>query len=67
MSQSHHDPVEENIETHPVKLAIAVIVGAFALILGIVMLAHFAVGTHAVGTTSIKPTRRKRSRSALHR
>ena len=51
MSQSHHDPVEENIETHPVKLAIAVMVGAFALILGIIMLAHFAVGTHAVGNS----------------
>ena len=51
MSQSHHDPVEENIETHPVKLAIAVMVGAFSLILGIIMLAHFAVGSHAVGNS----------------
>jgi cytochrome c5 len=49
MSQSHHDPVEENLETHPVKLAIAITVGAFALILGIVMLAHYAVGSHSVG------------------
>ena len=49
MSQTHHDPVEENIETHPLKLAIAVSVGAFALIIGIIMLAYFAVGTHSVG------------------
>lgn len=49
MSQSHHDPVEENLETHPVKLAIAVVAGAFGLILGIVMLAYFAVGSHSVG------------------
>ena len=49
MSQSHHDPVEENLETHPVKLAIAITVGAFALILGIVMLAYYAVGSHSVG------------------
>lgn len=49
MSQSHHDPVEENLETHPVKLAVAVVAGAFGLILGIVMLAYFAVGSHPVG------------------
>ena len=49
MSHSHHDPVGENIETHPVKLAIVVTVGAFALILAIVMLAYFAVGSHSVG------------------
>lgn len=47
---SHHaDPVEENIETHPVKLAIAVTVGAVGLVIGIILLAYFAVGTHKVG------------------
>ena len=51
MSQSHHDPVEENIETHPVKLAIAVMVGAVALILGVIMLAHFAIGNYVVGNS----------------
>lgn len=54
MSQHHHDPVEENIETHPVKLAIAVTAGAAALIIGIVMLAYFAVGTHRIGATEAK-------------
>ena len=49
MSHSHHDPVGENIETHPVKLAIAVTVGAIGLILAVVMLANFAVGSHSVG------------------
>ena len=49
MSESHHGSAEENTESHPVKVAIAVTVGAFALILGIVMLANFAVGSHAVG------------------
>jgi len=53
MSQ-HHDPVEENIETHPVKLAIAVTVGAVALIVGIIMLAYFAIGTHRVGASEEK-------------
>ena len=54
MSQHHHDPVEENIETHPVKLAIAVIVGALGLIVGVVLLAYFAVGSHRVGSGEAK-------------
>jgi cytochrome c5 len=49
---SHHvDPVEENLETHPVKLAIAVTAGAIGLVVGIILLAYFAVGTHKVGGT----------------
>ena len=54
MSQHHSDPVEENIETHPVKLAIVVIIGAVGLVVGIVMLAYFAVGSHRVGETDSK-------------
>ena len=54
MSQHHHDPVEENIETHPVKLAIAVVVGALGLIVGVVLLAYFAVGSHRVGSGEAK-------------
>jgi cytochrome c5 len=52
MSQHHTDPVEENIETHPVKLAIAIGIGAVALIVGIVMLASFAVGSYGLGVDS---------------
>ena len=54
MSQHHHhaDPIEENIETHPVKLAIGIVVGAFALIVGIILLAQFAVS--AYGGRSLK-------------
>lgn len=53
MSQHHHsDPIQENIDTHPVKLAIGIVVGAFALIVGIIMLAHFAV--NAYGGRSLK-------------
>ncbi len=52
MSQHNTDPVEENIETHPVKLAIAIGVGAVALIVGIVMLASFAVGSYGLGVDS---------------
>jgi len=46
MSGTHHDPVEENLETHPVKLAIVVAVGAVALIIGIILMAQLAVGMY---------------------
>lgn len=50
---SHHpDPVEDNIETHPVKLAVAVTVGAIGLVVAIILLAYFAVGTHKVGQSA---------------
>jgi cytochrome c5 len=53
MSQPHHpDAIEENIETHPVKLAIMVVAGAIALVVGIVLLAQFAVT--AYGGRSLK-------------
>jgi cytochrome c5 len=44
--EHHHDPIEDNIDAHPVKLAIGVVIGAAALIVGIVLLAQFAVGSH---------------------
>jgi len=43
---THHDPIEDNIETHPVKLAIGVVLGAVALIIGIILLAQLAVGMY---------------------
>jgi len=46
MSGTHHDPIEDNIETHPVKLAIGVVLGAVALIIGIILLAQLAVGMY---------------------
>ncbi len=49
MSQPQHDSSEGSNGAHPVKMAIAVTIGAFALIIGIVMLAQFAVGTHSLG------------------
>ena len=48
MSQPHHhDPIEDNIETHPVKLAVSVAIGAIALVVGIVLMAQLAVGFYA--------------------
>jgi cytochrome c5 len=38
----HHDPIEDNIETHPAKLAIAIVVGAVALIIGLILLTRLA-------------------------
>ena len=52
MSQPHHDSSEENNGAHPVKMAIAVTIGAFTLIIGIVMLAQFAVGSHSLGSSA---------------
>ena len=49
MSAHQPDAVEANIETHPVKLALAVVAGAVGLIIAIVMLAYFATGTHTIG------------------
>lgn len=52
MSQHHPGGPENSGETNPVKLAIAIAIGAFALIVGIILLASFAVGTYATGTDS---------------
>jgi cytochrome c5 len=43
----HHDPIEDNIDTHPVKLAIGVVIGAVALIVGLILLVQFAIGMYA--------------------
>lgn len=51
MSQPHHDSSEENNGAHALKMAIVVTIGALALIVGIFMLASFAVGGHTVGNS----------------
>ena len=48
----HHDPIEDNIDTHPVRLAIGVTLVAVALIIGIILMAQLAVGFY--GTRSLK-------------
>ena len=42
----HHDPIEDNIDTHPVKLAIGVVIGAVALIIGIYLVVLLAVSSY---------------------
>ena len=51
----HHDPIEDNIDTHPVKLAIGVVIGAAALIVGIILLAQFAVGSYGARSLEDDP------------
>jgi cytochrome c5 len=52
MSGQHHDPVQDNIDTHPVKLAIGIAIGTVALIIGIVLTVQLAVGFY--GSRSMK-------------
>src|SRR6185436_16806847 len=49
---AHHDPIEDNIETHPVKLAVGIVIGAVALVIGIVLMAQLAIGFY--GARSMK-------------
>ena len=49
MSDPHHhaDPIEESLDSNPVQVAIGVAVGAVALVIGIILLVQFAVGSYA--------------------
>jgi cytochrome c5 len=51
----HIDPIEQNIDSHPVKLAIGIVVGAFSLIVGLIMLVNLAIGAHAGRSTKDEP------------
>lgn len=44
-----HGEASGNGKSNPVGMAIAIGVGTLALVIGIILLAKFAVGTHAVG------------------
>ncbi|HEX4942806.1 MAG TPA: c-type cytochrome [Usitatibacteraceae bacterium] len=47
MSQAYHsDAVKANPDSHPLKLAIWIVIGAVALIVGIILLAQFAIGVY---------------------
>jgi cytochrome c5 len=50
MSQHHSTPADS--QAHPIKLAIIVAAGTLALIVGIILLAYYAVGTHGIGAES---------------
>ncbi len=52
MSQPHINSTQS--DSQPVRMAIFVTIGAVGLIVGIVMLAQFAVGSHRVGENDAK-------------
>ncbi|MGZ5102579.1 MAG: hypothetical protein ACXWBU_17625, partial [Usitatibacter sp.] len=52
----HHDPIEDNIERHPMKLAIGVVIGAAALIVGLYLLVQLAIGGYASRSVKDEPT-----------
>jgi len=48
MSAPHPtDPIEQNIDSHPVKLAIGIGIGAIALVVGIILLVQLSIGLYA--------------------
>lgn len=55
MSQHHPDPIESNVDSHPVKLAVAVAIGAVALVVGIILLAKLAIGAYGQRDMSNDP------------
>jgi cytochrome c5 len=55
MHEHHPDAIEKNIDTHPVKLAIGVGIGAVALVVGIILLVQFAIGAYAKRSTKDEP------------
>jgi cytochrome c5 len=52
----HHDPIQDNIDAHPGKLAIGVAIGAVALIVGIYLLVQLAVHGYASRSMKDDPT-----------
>ncbi|MBI3714490.1 MAG: cytochrome c5 family protein [Betaproteobacteria bacterium] len=54
MSHHSHDTSSTGKDSNPLHLAIAIAVGAVGLIVGIYLLAQFAIGTRAIGTGDAK-------------
>jgi cytochrome c5 len=52
MADAHHDSADSGDNSNPVGMAIAISVGAFALIVGIIMLAYFAIGSRPLGASN---------------
>src|SRR5262245_52384787 len=57
--QHHHDPIEDNIETHPVKLAIGLVIGTAALIIATILPAQLAVAVYGARTMKDDPAMSK--------
>lgn len=52
MSEHHPGPIEENIDAHPGQVALGVLIAAVAVVVGIILLAQFAIGSY--GARSLK-------------
>jgi cytochrome c5 len=52
---NHTDPIKKKIDSHPVKLAIGIAIGAVALIVGIILLVQLAIGLYASRTPKDDP------------
>ena len=52
----HHDPIQDNIDSHPLKLAIGVVIGAVALIVGLYLLVQLAIHGYAGRSHKDDPT-----------
>jgi cytochrome c5 len=53
MSHEHHpDAIEQNIDSHPLKIAIGIVIVAAATIVGIILLVQLAIGSY--GARSLK-------------
>ena len=51
----HHDPIADNVETHPAKLAIGIAIGTVALIVGIYLLTQLAAGVYSARSLKDDP------------
>lgn len=59
MSEQHHpDAIEQNIDSHPLKIAIGIVIVAAATIIGIILLVQFAIGSYGARSLKDDPTMR---------
>ena len=59
MSQQHHpDVVEQNIDSHPAKIAIGLGIIVVATVVGIILLVQFAIGSYGARSLKDDPTMR---------
>jgi len=59
MSHEHHpDAIEQNIDSHPLKIAIGIVIIAAATIVGIILLVQFAIGSYGARSLKDDPTMR---------
>jgi cytochrome c5 len=59
MSDPHHPgPIEENTHSSPAHVVIGIVVAAVAVVVGIILIAHFAIGAYGMRSTENDPAMR---------